>query len=568
MEEMPLIQPWGDVEGPVPEVPTYLDEIARHVMQRYDMQVNEIQLITTKPDKGGAIWYIATDKGPRSLKCLHRTPPRSLFSVGAQEYVVSKGARVPALIPNQDGLLYTEAGGKLWIVTDWISLTPASKADLTGAQTLCYGLGEFHRHTQGYVPPQGAIVASRLYGYPKQYYKIWNKMSWFRHIAQAYHDMPASARLLAMIDRYEQQALTALYNLEYHSPYLSLIARGEETWGLVHQDYGWSNGQEGPGGLWIIDLDGVAYDLPIRDLRKLISGTMDDMGFWDVTWMKGMIDAYQAANPIEPELFQMMLLDFAVPNEFYKNVKEVVFEPHIFMDEQFDALLQKIDQTEDSKWAALQEFGIRLQNPPADYRPNPLFVELRRPTTPLQAEDAAKLQANWYLPPEPQAAPLPSSPATVYEPKPVPAEAVHTAPLKETPKVALQENLQEMQTIQPKVKKQTSKQPLKPATKPVAKSPAKPVSKAATKATAAPVQPVQPVQPVSQKLADLTANQLIQGIASPEKLLSKEDTKQLLVEMGISPEVAERAISKQNSLASTMISFSLLMQTLQGKGKK
>ena len=27
-------------------------------------------------------------------------------------------------------------------------------------------------------------------------------------------------------------------------------------------------------GMWIIDLDGVAYDLPIRDLRKLISGTM------------------------------------------------------------------------------------------------------------------------------------------------------------------------------------------------------------------------------------------------------------------------------------------------------
>jgi CotS family spore coat protein len=91
---------------------------------------------------------------------------------------------------------------------------------------------------------------------------------------------------------------------------------------ITHQDYGWSNGQVGPGGgIWIIDLDGVAFDLPIRDLRKLITSTMDDMGSWDLTWMRGMIDAYNQANPIEPDLMQVLLIDMALPNEFYKHVK-------------------------------------------------------------------------------------------------------------------------------------------------------------------------------------------------------------------------------------------------------
>ncbi len=80
----------------------------------------------------------------------------------------------------------------------------------------------------------------------------------------------------------------------------------------------------GEGGIWIIDLDGVAYDLPIRDLRKLITSTMDDMGVWDVTWMKAMIQAYHQANPIEHDLFQVLLIDMALPNEFYKNVKRNV----------------------------------------------------------------------------------------------------------------------------------------------------------------------------------------------------------------------------------------------------
>lgn len=95
--------------------------------------------------------------------------------------------------------------------------------------------------------------------------------------------------------------------------------------GITHQDYGWSNGQIGPDGqCWIIDLDGVAYDLGIRDLRKLITSTMDDFGHWDTNWMRGMIDAYHQARPISPELYQVLLIDMALPNEFYKHVKAEV----------------------------------------------------------------------------------------------------------------------------------------------------------------------------------------------------------------------------------------------------
>lgn len=352
-----IIQPWGDVEGDVPTVPPELDALAVQVMSRYDMTVSGMQLITTKPDKGGAIWRIETNHGPRSLKVLHRTPARSLFSVGAQEYLVKQGAKVPPLVPCKQGDLYVEAGGKLWIVTDWIEpLTPASKIDLEGAQALCYGLGEFHRLSKGYVPPEGAEFSSRLHNYPKSYQKIIDKMDWFRHLAELYIDLPAAPRILSMVDKYQQQARDALAALEA-SPYYELTARGEQAWGFAHQDYGWSNGQLGPGGLWIIDLDGVSFDLPIRDLRKLITGTMSDMGVWDVTWMKGMIEAYHQANPIEPDLYQVLLVDFMLPNEFYKNVKEMVYTPDLFLNAETDAMVERIDMVDATKWAALKELG-------------------------------------------------------------------------------------------------------------------------------------------------------------------------------------------------------------------
>lgn len=127
---------------------------------------------------------------------------------------------------------------------------------------------------------------------------------------------------------------------------------------IAYQDYGWSNGQEGPGGIWIIDLDGVAFDLGIRDLRKLITSTMDDMGVWDVTWIRGMIDAYSQANPIEPDLYQVLLIDMSLPNEFYKHVKEVVMEPELFLNTEMEALLDRLEQSEASKWQALAELGL------------------------------------------------------------------------------------------------------------------------------------------------------------------------------------------------------------------
>ncbi|MET3504572.1 CotS family spore coat protein [Halalkalibacter oceani] len=350
------IIPW-DVDETLGElyVPSYIEELAQEVIGHYDMSVSNMEVITTKADKGGLIWKIDTNHGPRSLKILHRRPRRSLFSLGAQDYLVhEKNARVPAIIQTTTGENHVNKGGKLWFVAEWIEpLTPVSK-DLEGAKALCHALGEFHHLSKGYLPPKGAEKPSRLHRWPRSYEKVIKKMGWFKNIATAYDEMPASKTILSMIDKFEEQSQQALQQLN-NSAYSTLIERNDHEWGLVHQDYGWSNGQMGPDGMWIIDLDGVAYDLPIRDLRKLITGTVDDMGVWDLTWITGMIEAYHEANPIESELYEILLIDMALPNEFYKNVKEMVYEPTLFLDQELEALCTRIYETEQSKWAALEE---------------------------------------------------------------------------------------------------------------------------------------------------------------------------------------------------------------------
>lgn len=338
-------------------VPPELVVQAQKVAQNWDMKLEKMIVAATKPEFGGAIWRIETSKGPRSLKLLHRPPARSLFSVAAQDYLVKQGARVPELVRTKADELFTIAEGKMWIVTEWIlGLTQATKVDLKGAAALCEGLAEFHLHTRGYQPPAGAQFASRLRRWPKTYAKIRTKIDWFENLAHAYKEMPAAKTLLKVIPQFRKQADEAIQRLD-RSPYTTLIERGEPAWGLVHQDFGWSNGQLGPKGLWVIDLDGVAYDLPIRDLRKLITSTMDDRGDWNLSWIEGMIKSYETTSEIEPELMQVMLIDMFLPNEFYKLVKDIVFDP-TQMNQELDQQLQRLVDVDQNKQRALTALGI------------------------------------------------------------------------------------------------------------------------------------------------------------------------------------------------------------------
>ncbi|OUS76526.1 hypothetical protein B1748_12685 [Paenibacillus sp. MY03] len=393
MEQYQIV-PWDDLSSDESMrsfnleqyVPPEVEKLAYEVMKSYDMSVSGMTLITSKPDKGGAIWRIETNRGPRSLKVLHRTPQRSLFSVGAQEYVVSKGARVPGIILTKDGRNSVEAGGKLWIVTDWIdTLTPVMKIDLEGARTLCHGLGEFHQWSKGYEPPAEAGKSSRIFKWESQYQKIMTKIGWFRHIANAYPNTEASGHLLSVLDTFEGQARDILKRFQ-ESAYKRMVAKGEAHWGLAHQDYGWSNGQMGPGGIWVIDLDGVAFDLPIRDLRKIITSTMDDMGAWDLEWIRGVIDAYHSANPLDQETFELLWIDMAFPNEFYKHVKEVVFTPVEFMNTELNAILDRVVATETNKWDVLRE----LEKDKTKYAAGDYPDVTAAPSGPYRYKDYAK----------------------------------------------------------------------------------------------------------------------------------------------------------------------------------
>jgi CotS family spore coat protein len=338
-------------------VPEYIVEMAQRVLNFYDFNIHHMTVMAIKDKQGGAIWKIDTDKGPFSLKLLHRRPTRSKFSLGAQEYLVKeKRARVPAIIQTKTGENYVEMGGKLWFVAQWIETLRELPQDLEGTKKLCYALGEFHKLSQGYVPPTEAENVSRIHRWPRTYERMEKKLGWFRDIANAYSEMPASSTILSVLDLYQEQTKQARMLLE-DSSYPEIVSKGTRVAGLVHQDYGWSNAQVADDGVWVIDLDGVSYDITIRDLRKLIVDRMHFLEMWDINWIREMIQAYDQANPITNEVYQMLLIDLSLPNLFYKNVKYIVYSPTTFMTQELEQKLLLIIELEKQKWPVLEKLA-------------------------------------------------------------------------------------------------------------------------------------------------------------------------------------------------------------------
>jgi hypothetical protein len=111
----------------------------------------------------------------------------------------------------------------------------------------------------------------------------------------------------------------------------------------------------GSEGMWVIDLDGVTYDLPMRDLSKLIAGAMSDLSGWDATNIREMVKAYHETNPLTPEMYEVLWIDLSFPDEFYKEIKPMLFEPELFLNEDIKQSVLNVLELEDSKWTALME---------------------------------------------------------------------------------------------------------------------------------------------------------------------------------------------------------------------
>lgn len=331
-------------EGQTMEIPMSPEEELKHLqlaeqmIRNWDVQVERVELI--QGNQLALVWKIYTSSGPKCLKRIHRPEKKALFSIFAQDYLAKKGSRVPPIIPTKQNNLYTKNGPFLYVLYEWIEGRPFELTVKEDLEFIMKGLANFHLATIGYRPPGGVPIFTKLGRWPTHYMKRCQQMESWKLIAKTMPEDPFSQLYLQEIDYHIMEGRKTL-QLLMDSDYQSWVASVKAQPNLCHQDYGTGNSLLGNDGeIWVIDLDTVSFDLPIRDLRKMIIPLLDTTGVWDEETFRVMLNAYESINPLTEGQKRIMFIDMLFPYELYDVARERFVRKTLLLPEELAGAME------------------------------------------------------------------------------------------------------------------------------------------------------------------------------------------------------------------------------------
>lgn len=297
-----------------------LNILAQKVLLYYNITPDNLQIIQNKGLK--TLWKVTDSHGTKCLKRLKHTREKALFTVNAQIHIFDAGGAVPRIYLNQQGEPVTEYMGQLFVLYEWIEGRDFHFGKSEDLRLAVEGLSKFHILSKGYKAPQDARISSKLGRWPEQYESMMNRMLKWKEEAKGKENNPVYNGYLQYIDsiiKIGNMAVDALQKSSYQL--LTDIALEQST--LCHQDYGEGNALLAGDQVYVIDLDGVTYDLPIRDLRKIIGKRMEKRGQWHKETIEKIVRWYEKNNKLSLEDKMLLKIDLLFPHWFFGTVKNL-----------------------------------------------------------------------------------------------------------------------------------------------------------------------------------------------------------------------------------------------------
>jgi len=297
-----------------------LISLAKEVLKNYNIVPDNISVIQSGTIK--TVWKIKTQNSLYCLKRLKQSYDKALFSVNAQIYIKQSGGKVAAVIPDKSGAPIVFHNEQLFVLYEWIhgkDLDLNNRSDLIPA---LHGLAEFHLVSRGYTAKGDARVSSKLGKWPEQYNSMRNKFLVWKSEAAKKASLSYHSSYLKSVDPIIEIADKAMELLN-RSSYTQLTSPGSDRIVLCHQDFGKGNALLTEKGVFVLDLDGVTYDLAARDLRKITGKDAENRNRWDADSVTGILEAYEKFNPMSQQERDVLYIDLLFPHWFYGLLKNL-----------------------------------------------------------------------------------------------------------------------------------------------------------------------------------------------------------------------------------------------------
>jgi spore coat protein I len=322
--------------------------LATQVLQQYDIIPSSISIIQSGSIK--TVWKIVANNKVYCLKRLKQTLDKVLFSVNAQIYIKETGGNVPGIYLDVNGEPIVSYNDQLFVNYEWLNGRDLNFTSTKDFSQAIGGLARFHASSKGYTAKTGARISTKLGKWPNQYESMRKKMLTWKETAKT---IGTSQHLtyIKYVDSIADIAQQAKMLLE-NSEYISLTSETSKVPVLCHQDFGKGNALlKDNNEVFVIDLDGVTFDLPSSDLRKIIGKIAENTGRWDTKSISDILNWYSSVNPVTDEEKKILYIDLLFPHWFFGLVKN----QYINMKALKASEIERIAKLEMSKVQILKE---------------------------------------------------------------------------------------------------------------------------------------------------------------------------------------------------------------------
>jgi len=293
-------------------------EIGNKVLLNYTIKPQNLKMLQSKGLK--TLWKVIYKDTPLCLKRLNQSYEQALFSVNAQIYIFNNGGNVPKIYLDAKNNPITEYNGQLFVLYSWIDGRDMNLEDPNDLSLAIMSLSKFHVDSIGYGSPAIALISSKLGNWPKQYESMKNRMLKIKEICSQDTNNASFFTYINNIDPIIEICNKTI-NLINSSPYNDLCNINQNKSCLCHQDFGTGNVMLSKGKGIVIDLDSVTYDLPARDLRKIIGKRMLKLNNYNINDIVTILKYYETNNILSPDHKEVLKIDLMFPHWFFGLIK-------------------------------------------------------------------------------------------------------------------------------------------------------------------------------------------------------------------------------------------------------
>jgi len=301
------------------------NEDLRKVLDEYQVEVQDIKTESYKEKKG--VWWIRTPEGFRILKKQSNSKETLEFITSAVEYLTANGICIPEIILTKQGEKIAFVDQNCYILSKAIEGVNPSYSNSGELKKIMEELAKFHAKSKGFVPPANCKARIHLGELIESHKDKLEKLKVFfeQEKTKLTHTTFGSAILEQFPHFYDRMDL-AIKELN-ESCYHQWVNETANVNCLCHQDFAAGNLiMTDIGDLYILDIDSITIDIPIRDIRKILNKVMKKHGGWDANLAKDMLGWYQNKNQLDYSQWQILKAELTyaylfegIMSKYYEN---------------------------------------------------------------------------------------------------------------------------------------------------------------------------------------------------------------------------------------------------------